>query len=353
MQMIDMIKEIPSRVEKLIHTIDPLSMEVERYLSRFHFFPSEIVFVAGGSSYNAAFSAKYFVEKQLGIRVSLFYANDFLYQKTVLNDRALYVLISPNGETPNVLENLYFIKSKGLMHLSLTADDKSVIAKTSDFHLDIGCDDEIFPFITKSFTCVAVTIMLLCISIAKITGQKKMSELILYWEDMKKLPLSLQNAIGTAEDWVMENVFIIKNKKSIIVSGEGELWAISKEAALKFMEMMPMMSACYEIEELIHGPQNAFYRDMLFIFLYNRDCNSPKPFKVHKFIKNEVGDSILMTNEKVYDNDLYLEIRSKYFYFLEYATACQVLAYYFAVFNGRDLTRRLNTRIDDYIQSQF
>lgn len=353
MQLIDMIKEIPSRVEKSVHSIDAVSIEVERFLARFRFFPNEIVFIAGGSSYNAAFSVKYFVEKHLGIKVRLCYPNDFMYQRTVLNEKALYVLISPRGETPAVLESLQYLKSKGLMHLSLTADGNSVIARTADFHLDIGCEDEIYPFITKSFTCVAITILLLCISIAKVTGLKHMQELITYWEDMKKLPLSLQNMIDAAEDWVIEHVFIIKNKKSIIVSGEGELWPISKEAALKFMEMMPMMSSSYEIEELIHGPQNAFYRDMLFIFLYNRDFNSQKPFKVHKFIKNEVGDSILMTNEKVYDDDLYLEVKSKYFYFLEYVTVCQVLAYYFSVFNGRDLTRRLNTRIDDYIQSQF
>ena len=170
---------------------------------------------------------------------------------------------------------------------------------------------------------------------------------------MKALPRSLSGIICAAEDWSAKNTAVIDKKKCLIVSGEGDLWPIAQEAAIKFMEMLPIMSDSYEIEELIHGPQNAFHSEILFIFLYNKDCDSLKTLKIHEFIKNEIGDSILISNEKGADMDLPLQLKCRYFYFLELATACQVLAYYFSDFKGRDLSKRIHSQIDNYIQKQL
>ena len=353
MRLIDTIKEIPERVEQLVGNFDCLAQEIVQYIRQFSFYPDEIVFVASGSSYNAAFAVKHFAEKSLGIRITLSYPNDFLYQRTILNDKALYVFISQTGRTAAVEECIRFVLSKELMNLSMTADDTSRIAKLADFHFNIGCGEEQYLFRTKGYTCTVVSCILLCMAVAKAAGLRAEKELCQYLADLKALPRSLSGIICAAENWAAKNIAVIDKKKCLIVSGEGDLWPIAQEAAIKFMEMLPIMSDSYEIEELIHGPQNAFHSEILFIFLYNKDCDSLRALKIHEFIKNEIGDSILISNEKGADMDLPLQLESRYFYFLELATACQVLAYYFSDFKGRDLSKRIHSQIDNYIQKQL
>ena len=338
MRLIDTIKEIPERVEQLVGNFDCLAQEIVQYIRQFSFYPDEIVFVASGSSYNAAFAVKHFAEKSLGIRITLSYPNDFLYQ---------------SGRTAAVEKCIRFVLSKGLMNLSMTADDTSLIAKLADFHFNIGCEEEQYLFRTKGYTCTVVSCILLCMAVAKAAGLRAEKELCQYLADLKALPQSLSGIICAAEDWSAKNTAVIDKKKCLIVSGEGDLWPIAQEAAIKFMEMLPIMSDSYEIEELIHGPQNAFHSEILFIFLYNKDCDSLRALKIHEFIKNEIGDSILISNEKGADMDLSLQLESRYFYFLELAAACQVLAYYFSDFKGRDLSKRIHSQIDNYIQKQI
>ena len=330
MQLIDNIKEIPERVEQLIRNFDFWDQKIAKYIRQFSFCPDEIVFIASGSSYNAAFAVKHFAEKNLKMRITLSYPNDFLYQKTMINDQALYVFLSQTGRTATIERCIRFITAQKRMNLSMTAEEE-------------------FLFRTKGYTCTVVSCLLLCMSIAKTAGLAE-KEIARYLADLKTLSNSLPAVIETAESWVVKNAAVIDQKKCVMVSGEGDLWPIAQEAAIKFMEMLPIMSDSYEIEELIHGPQNAFDSEMLFVFLYNKNCDSQRCLKINQFIKNEIGDSIFISNETGTDVDLLLELKSEYFYFLEFAAACQVLAYYFADFKGRDLTQRLHWQIDQYIQ---
>ena len=349
MQLIDTIKEIPERVEQLIRNFDFWDQKIAKYIRQFSFCPDEIVFIASGSSYNAAFAVKHFAEKNLKMRITLSYPNDFLYQKTMINDQALYVFLSQTGRTATIERCIRFITAQKRMNLSMTADGESMIAKAADIHCNLGCGEEEFLFRTKGYTCTVVSCLLLCMSIAKTAGLEE-KEIARYLADLKTLSNSLPAVIETAESWAVKNAALIDQKKCVMVSGEGDLWPIAQEAAIKFMEMLPIMSDSYEIEELIHGPQNAFDSEMLFVFLYNKNCDSRRCLKINQFIKNEIGDSIFISNETGTDVDLLLELKSEYFYFLEFAAACQVLAYYFADFKGRDLTQRLHWQIDQYIQ---
>ena len=74
----------------------------------------ELIVIASGSSYNAAFMAKLFLEETCGIRTTLFYPNVFVNYHTDIQKKAAYLFISQGGQTKLVYEAM-LIGEKGRM----------------------------------------------------------------------------------------------------------------------------------------------------------------------------------------------------------------------------------------------
>lgn len=353
MELVESIREIPARIDRIIQEFDDTDLRVEDYLKRFHSPIDEIIFIGSGTSYNAAFAIKNFVEKNLKMRVTLYYPNDFRQKNLIINKNAVYVLISQSGKTAVLKECLEFLASNHLIHITITSDDQSILSQLSDLHLNMRTEEEAHVFRTKGYSCTVAVCICLTLAISKFASKITTLELEKFLEDLKKLPHSIQNIIDISTQWTTSNLSLLDHKNCILVSGEGALWAVSQEASIKFMEMIPILSDSYEIEEFIHGPQNAFHSDILYILLYNKAYDSSRALKIHDFIAHEIGDCILIGNENLGKNDLTITFQSTYFYFLEAISACQILAYYFAKHRNRDLTKRINSVIDRYISKSL
>lgn len=353
MELIDSIKEIPPRIDLIVKDFNSIYSQIEEYLKSFDSPLDEIIFIGSGTSYNAAFAIKNFVEKNLKIRVTLYYPNDFRQKKLIINKNAIYVLISQSGKTAVLKDCLEFLSSNHLIYITITSDDESILSKLSSLHINMRTEEEAHVFRTKGYSCTVVVCICLSLAISKLTSRISNLELEEYIQDLKKLPLSIQTIIDISTKWSVSNRSILDDKNCILVSGEGALWAVSQEASIKFMEMIPIISDSYEIEEFIHGPQNAFQSEILYILLYHQEYDSPRALKIHDFIKHEIGDCILIGNKTSEERDLEISFQSKYFYFLEAVSACQVLAYYFAKHRKRDLTKRINSVIDQYISKSL
>lgn len=89
------------------------------------------------------------------------------------------------------------------------------------------------------------------------------------------------------------------------------------------------MTKSYELEEFIHGPQNAFHNGMLFILFSKAGEDEEKVRKIAAFLKQEIGFCAVIgaVADENNERDLKLEIRSRYFAPLEYITFGQVFAY--------------------------
>ena len=139
-------------------------------------------------------------------------------------------------------------------------------------------------------------------------------------------------------------------RNKVILAGAQDFYETSNEADIKLMEMVPLMTRSFEMEELIHAPQNAFDDSTLFFILTNKDHDKEKALHIAEFIKNEIGFGCLVGNNKIDDRDLYFELKSTNFTPIEEITAFQVIAYRMATDHGRDLARGVNTSINKYIK---
>lgn len=350
MELIDYVDETYEILSKIILDFQNY---YDKIISKIDSNIEEIVFIASGSSYNAAKIASYYIENKLNLKVNLYYPNHFLnsYNKKFLSKKNLYILISQGGSTILVREALEVLNKKNMNTMALTAYDDSVIAKEAQIHVNIGCGDEKFLFRTIGVSCT----LLMCYIISMIIYSKKnvdfnyKEEINLLSENIKNINLNIQNT----KIWYKNNKSFIKDKKSVFFAGGNELFAISNEADIKFMEMIPIITRSYEIEEFIHGPQNSFDDNIAYFILYNRFSSSEKTLQILKYLKSKYKSVALVSDDLDFGNDIKILLNNNYFDVFNYLIVFQVLAYYYAKDNGRDLSKRINADIDTYVQKKL
>lgn len=103
------------------------------------------------------------------------------------------------------------------------------------------------------------------------------------------------------------------------------------------MEMLPVFTNSFELEELIHGPQNSFNQNIGYFILSRSNEDREKARSIAAFIEKEISSCYLIGD---YDEASFnVSPESKYFSNLEYITYFQVLAYMLSTDRGRDLTK--------------
>lgn len=343
--MLNHIKTIPELMKMRMNEQDDIDYVLKNVYQK-----DSIAIIASGSSYNAAHEIKLFAEKIFNIHVELYYPNYFLrnYGEKNIDVDKLYLFISQGGKTKSVLEAIKWIHRKGGITVSITEKLDSPIAQTAKFNLEIGSKNEPYIFRTSGFSLTVYTLFIFIIKFAycKEIIDKEMRNT--YLAQLSELPNSVNQIITIAEQDYAEDYEKISNYQAVFVSGAGNLWPIAREVDIKFMEMLPIISNSFELEEIIHGPQNCFTSEMLFFFLVDEQQDYQKATSIQNFIQKEIGAfcKIISPFEKKY---AFLDVENP-FNPLLFITYFQVICYFFSQSKGRDLTKRIYPQIDNYIK---
>ncbi len=344
MTLMDCIERIPEKLEE----ISRRNVQIDERMEC----AEELIVIASGSSYNAAFMAKLFLEETCGIRTTLFYPNVFVNYHTDIQKKAAYLFISQGGQTKLVYEAMLLAKKEGCYTYAMTADKNCIIAKNADCWLDMGCGQEEYRFRTLGFSATAASVMMLGATLAwkqrtidEVAYKKISEDLVTAAKNLEKMKLQ-------TVEWFEKNKFQLLRRNTILFTGAGEMWSVAQESDIKAMEMIPAMTKSYELEEFIHGPQNAFHNGMLFFLFSKSGEDEDKVRKIATFLKQEIGFCAIVgaaADEKD-ERDVKLDAKSTYFTALEYITFGQVFAYKMAESRGRNLAESVNSVIQNYIQ---
>ncbi|MEH7385805.1 SIS domain-containing protein [Bacillus sp. JJ1521] len=352
MSMLDTISRIPTQLQMIVDNKDKLLSKVQGLLKAHSSF-KRIVIIASGTSYNAAFTTKSFAENVTGLPVEIIYPNIFInyYNQALLSDENLYIFISQGGKTKLVYESLKLVKSKGYQTISLTESLDTPIAQLADVALEIGSDNEEYLYRTLGYSATCATLFWLYLSILQSNNKATDEDIQTFADDyslmIDNLPMIKQNTL----EWYKNHKYSLMRKSSFLFSGTNDLWPVAQEADIKFMEMLPIVTNSFELEELIHGPQNAFDGNIGYFILKRSGEDSEKAEKIAKFINNEIAPCYLIGDTPSVDFNV--DPKSKYFSSLEYITFFQVLAYLLATDKGRDLTRGIYPQVVNYINKTF
>ena len=319
--VLDCIRRIPAHLGRMGESYPERREAVFAYLAGENAAGvDKVVFIASGSSYNSAHMAKLFMKKYCRLQVELKYPNMFVSYEAELEldsraeesgrGREVYVVISQGGET----------------------------------------GQEEFLYRTIGFSASTAACCLLGMSIAAFNRTLDEEEESRILEDYQAMAGNLRRIEEQTEQWYRRHKFSLLRKNIVMLAGAGDLYPAANEGDIKLMEMAPMVTRSFELEEFIHGPQNAFDGSMLFFLLHRRGEDDEKVRLIARFLKEKIGFCSVVGEEPGDSRDLGITPVSRCFFALEYVTVFQVLGYFIATDRGRDLGRGVNAVIADYIK---
>jgi len=330
--VLDCIERIPKCLKGIRDSYPERAKNIADYLSESGIKKvRRLVFIASGSSYNSAHTAKLFIKNQCGIETDFKYPNLFvnyeadteLSREAGDTDSTVYVVISQGGETKLVYQALEKIKNADRPCMAITADAEASIS--------------------------AAVCWLLGLAAGVYNGEVTAEAEAGYLKDFDAMIQNLPAVEAATETWYQANKFSLLRRNKMMLAGTGDLYPIVNEGDIKVMEMVPMMTRSFELEEFIHGPQNSFDDATLFLILHHRGEDDEKAKAIARFIKEQIGFCALVGEEPLEERDLSISPASRWFFGLEYVTVFQVLAYRMADDRGRDLHRGVNAVVSQYI----
>ncbi len=348
--LLNSIEAIPEKLRKVCNNQEVLFDQLKAYIGEKDI--RKILVVASGTSYNAAKTTQRFGEEVLNLPIEVVYPNTFLnyYNDHFLTDDILYIFVSQTGTTKLVHEAVGQIRDRGFLNIAITENEDSPIAKAASLSLNMGTDGEEYVFRTIGYSATYTTLVLMYLYLVKRSGEPIKS----YLSDLNKAVNKIDSIVDETHLWYDAHIDAIAGFEKFIFAGASDLLPVAMEADIKFMEMVPVFTNSFEMEELIHGPQNAFDKSTGYFLLTKTGIDLEKSKNIAEFITKEIGpNAILVGDVGATEMAIDMSFSSSDFYPLEIITVFQVLAYRIAVERGRNLRERINGSVNKYIQKSL
>jgi len=247
--MLTEIREQPTALDRMLGRHAAEINEAVRALQRRR--PPFVVFVARGTSHNAAIYGQYLVETFLRIPTGTAMPSvTTLYRRTPDWRSAAVIGISQSGRSVDVSEVLAEARRQGALTMAVTNDPNSPMAGCSHHVLPLAAGPELSVAATKTFTSS------LALLAALVAGWGRTTALT------RSLP-RLPGAVAAA----LEREAVIRSlarrrarRDPWVVTTRGYMLGVGDEAALKLKETAYAAAESVSAAALLHGPIAALDR---------------------------------------------------------------------------------------------
>ncbi|MDR3050091.1 MAG: hypothetical protein LBU67_00025, partial [Oscillospiraceae bacterium] len=211
--------------------------------------PDRLYIVGSGTSGNAATAAAPYMQKVLGIEVTVITPSVIppIYAK-----RPLMVYLSQGGSSTNTLAAMEQLGQYPFV--TLTGEQNCEIVKRGEHHMLIGCGQELVGPKTVGYTASVLSLYACALEAAAAVGG-------IPAEAYQTAVAALQQAIGdmrqnieTARAWLDEREAQFANVHKYVLVGNGVAAPCAAEGALKLQETIKAPAIAFEMEEYLHGP---------------------------------------------------------------------------------------------------
>ncbi|MEE8327852.1 MAG: glutamine--fructose-6-phosphate transaminase (isomerizing) [Nitrosomonadaceae bacterium] len=221
-----------------------------------------ILILACGTSYHAGLVARYWLESVAGFTCNVEIASEYRYRDPVSRPNTLVVGISQSGETADTLAALNYAKSLGHRHsLAICNVAESALVRQANLRFLTRAGPEIGVASTKAFTTQLAALMLLTMTLAKLSGKLSGERELEMITTLRHLPVALQHALQV-EEQVRSWSERFSQKRHALFLGRGMHYPIAMEGALKLKEISYIHAEAYAAGELKHGPLALVDKDM-------------------------------------------------------------------------------------------
>ena len=236
------IAEQPAAIAATLVALRPLRAQIAQLAQN----RQQILFVARGSSDNAAIYGRYLLEVHAGRTASMAAPSVATHYRRDLDlNGALVVCISQSGQTEEIVQSQVWARRCGAATIAVTNVPDSQLAQTADLALVTLAGRERAVPATKTFTTQLVAMAVLATALAP--DQTSLDP------DLDRVPGEVEKLIAHRAG-VSEAATLLARTNEVLVSGRGLAYAAAVETALKLEEtcLRPVRGLSYA--DLKHGP---------------------------------------------------------------------------------------------------
>lgn len=349
--LIDWIEKVPSRCHELIDTRQQNLQPLLDYLRSRILEINELVYIGSGSSFNSVMSAKGWIERLTQLPVKVLTPNEFLYDRTVRNPKALHVFPSQSGTSVTTRRALQYAAAQGLMNVAVTQNSRQYMSQECAVHVDMMCADEEYKMRTVGYMAGIVIHLLIALELGRLRQAVSVKQEQTLIQDMEKALDHWPELERKTFAWFEQNRAQLLGSEMFAVYGIDGLWGAALEGALKLIEIGKVMSVGYELEEGMHGPTLGFHSKLCVLALNDGGRENDRAVSLARFVKGEFGNGFVIGQNTVDTSDLSFTVAAEHFQALEFPCVLQVLSWCLAQAKGVDLTLPIAENEKPYFQT--
>ena len=202
-----------------------------------------IYILAAGTSMHAGLIGKQLFERLVKKPVEVHIASEFAYQKPLLSEKPVFILVTQSGETADLRACLVDLKDRGYQILTVTNVPTSTLAREANYFLELYAGPEIAVASTKAYVAQVAVLAILAYELSDKTFD---------------LRHELSIATSSIEDFLLNEdiralVRYYLTRRNAFFIGRGLDYFVSLEAALKLKEISYIQTEGFAAGELKHG----------------------------------------------------------------------------------------------------
>ena len=323
-------------------TISGLLDNRERFLAA-----ERIIIVACGTSWHAGLIGKHLIEDFCRIPVEVEYASEFRYRNPVVTDRDVLIAISQSGETADTLAALELAKSKGAFVFGICNVVGASIPRATHSGCYIHVGPEIGVASTKAFTGQVTVLAMIALALGRMKGTIEDEKFFKTTADLRRMP-ELIGKVLKLDGQIRELSKIFTYAHNFLYLGRGYNYPAALEGALKLKEISYIHAEGYPAAEMKHGPIALIDNEMPTVVIATADSIYEKTVSNIQQVKARSGRVIAIVTEgdttasQIADYAVEIPEISECLSPLLTSVPLQLMAYYIAVYKGRDVDRPRN-----------
>jgi glucosamine--fructose-6-phosphate aminotransferase (isomerizing) len=230
---------------------------------------------ACGTSWHAALTGKYMIERLARLPVDVDYASEYRYRSPIAGPESLGLLITQSGETADTLAAQREMIALGSKTVAICNVVDAMVAREAHGAIYTHAGPEIGVASTKAFTAQLTALFLLALKLGQLRGKLDAAQSVALIEEVSRIPVKIEEVLRSRSAQCEQLAREFSNAQDFLYLGRGIHFPIALEGALKLKEISYIHAEGYPAGEMKHGPNALIDESLPVVVLATRDETDP------------------------------------------------------------------------------
>jgi glucosamine--fructose-6-phosphate aminotransferase (isomerizing) len=236
---------------------------------------NQIHIAACGTSWHAALTGKYMVERLARVPVEVDYASEYRYRDPIPDPNAIGVLITQSGETADTLAAQREMIAKGSKTIAICNVVGAMITREAHGTIYTHAGPEIGVASTKAFTAQLTAMLLFALHLAQVRQVISSQESRAMIDALSRIPGKIEQVLRQRNRDCERLAKTYSSARDFLYLGRGIHFPIALEGALKLKEISYIHAEGYPAGEMKHGPNALIDENLPVVVLATKDDANP------------------------------------------------------------------------------